>query len=231
MGCKRDAYEELMGNKYGMLTVIDRPEKGTIKVKCLCDCGKVHFVSKHKLLTGSTKSCGCNRLKAMSEAALLKASQPGYVNGSKSHGLSRTPTYTKWQAMKERCKGCCEFTDHYYKDVGISYDPRWEIFENFLEDMGLCPDGLSLDRIDPKGNYCKENCRWVGLSEQSFNTRKQVNNTSGRTGVVWSKSRNKWIARMNINKKQTVLGAFLTFEEACLCREKAELEMYGYTKE
>lgn len=224
-------HEDVLGKKFGMLLVMERPLKGSIKFKCICDCGKEHFVAKSHLKQGSTRSCGCNKVNNLREGALRNTARDDYVNPSRKHGLSRTPTHNAWSGMKQRCNGSDPFTDYYYIERGIKYDPSWEEFENFYKDMGVAPEGTTLDRIDVNGHYCKENCRWTSFSEQSFNTRKQSNNTSGRTGVVWSASRNKWIARMNINKKQTEIGAFLTFEEACKCREEAELEMYGYTKE
>lgn len=233
MRYKRDVYAEIMGMKFGMLTVIGNPEPGSLKVKCLCDCGNIHFVTKAHLKKekGGIRSCGCNRNKANSEFQINRWKDENFKTSLVKHNLSKTPTHNAWTGMKQRCKGCDSFTNQYYLERGIRYDPRWELFENFLEDMGKAPEGTTLDRIDVNGNYCKENCRWTNFSEQSFNTRKQSNNTSGRAGVVWSKSQNKWIARMNINKKQTEIGAFHTFEEACKCREQAELEMYGYTKE
>ena len=230
---RKDVYAEVMGKRFGMLTVVDRPEKGSIKVKCLCDCGNIHYVAKANLKKekGGVRSCGCNRNKANSEFQINRWKDENFKPSFVKHNMSKTKTHNAWTQMKQRSKDSGHFTNSYYLDRGITYDPSWESFENFYEDMGECPEGMTLDRIDVDGNYCKENCRWTDFSEQAFNTRKQINNTSGRTGVVWNKKTQKWEARMNINKKQTCVGLFVNFEDAVAAREKAELEMYGYTKE
>jgi hypothetical protein len=49
-------------------------------------------------------------------------------------------------------------------------DPRWEIYENFLEDMGRKPGPeYSLDRIDNAKGYSKGNCRWASQIVQQRN--------------------------------------------------------------
>ena len=49
---------------------------------------------------------------------------------------------------------------------------RWNVFENFLKDMGEPPsDEFTLDRINPFGIYEPSNCRWVTWEVQKMNKR------------------------------------------------------------
>lgn len=203
----------IIGKRYGKLKVVEwkeSKEDRNIWI-CTCDCGSI--VEKPTSYLKETSSCGC-------------------WNPNKTHGMSGTRIYNIWEGMKRRCKGTSKFAKEYYLDKGIEYDPRWEKFENFYEDMKTGYSGdLTLDRIDPNGDYCKENCRWVDRSVQAFNTIRQKNNISGRTGVILESRSGKWVARIEYKCKVKHLGTFEEFSDAVRAREEAEILYFGQIKE
>jgi len=89
---------------------------------------------------------------------------------SETHGMSKGRTYRIWMAMRNRCNRI----NQDYSCRGITYDERWDSFENFLSDMGEAPDDMSIDRIDVNGNYHKANCRWATKEQQANNTRANI---------------------------------------------------------
>jgi len=88
------------------------------------------------------------------------------------HGMRRSPIYWSWYSMKTRCSNPHHADYPNWGGRGITYDPRWECFLNFLEDMGDRPSKKhSLERIDNSKGYCKENCKWILKSLQCRNSR------------------------------------------------------------
>lgn len=86
------------------------------------------------------------------------------------HGLSKSPTYSSWAAMKSRCTNEKSNRASVYFNAGVSYCSEWASFEAFVSDMGVRPEGTSLDRFPARdGNYEKGNCRWATPKEQALN--------------------------------------------------------------
>jgi hypothetical protein len=74
--------------------------------------------------------------------------------------------------MRQRCLYSEHDSYRYYGGRGISVCERWlHSFENFLADMGPRPVGMTIDRMDPDGNYEPSNCRWATAKEQQHNKR------------------------------------------------------------
>lgn len=91
-----------------------------------------------------------------------------------THGHTDSPTYTTWRCMLQRCNSPDATNYRWYGARGVTVDERWDSFENFLADMGTRPDGMTLDRINPHLNYCKDNCRWADAATQGMNKRRRV---------------------------------------------------------
>lgn len=212
--------KDVIGMKFNSLTVVGegyKTEKNRF-LECLCECGRSTFASYSALRKADIKSCGCQQHAHM-----------------KTHELSDTKEYATYHRMLGRCLN--DKTTYYseYGGRGITVCDRWLEkegvgFINFINDMGLCPKGHSLDRIDVNGAYSPENCRWADSFLQAYNKRVYKSNTSGIVGVTWIERDKKWSSRISVNGKRIALGLYLEFEDAVLARENAEIKYYGEKK-
>lgn len=56
--------KDLLNKRFGKLLVIEETKErkdDRVVYKCLCDCGNIHFVSSHHLISGQIQSCGCGK--------------------------------------------------------------------------------------------------------------------------------------------------------------------------
>lgn len=87
-------------------------------------------------------------------------------------GLNKRPLINIYDSIKARCYNKNHSNYKYYGDIGIIMCDRWlESYDNFELDVGVRPENMTLDRIDPSGNYEPNNCRWADASTQSSNKR------------------------------------------------------------
>lgn len=188
-----------------------------------CPCGEVFTSLIDSVKSNKTKSCGC-----LNAAARVKTGK-----AKKTHGLSKTKLYNCWTHMKGRCYNPNNQDYQGYGGRGIGVCDRWKVsFENFRDDMGNdYQDGLEIDRIDVNRGYAPDNCRWTTEQTQAWNQRRYKNNSSGKTGVTWNAKSGKWEARISKDGVEYYLGFYEYIEDAIKCRECAELEFYGHTKE
>jgi hypothetical protein len=126
--------------------------------RCRCFCGRVFMALQRKLVSGKHRSCGCLRVRRL-------------VTHGECRSGKITREYKIWNGMISRCRPSGR-AHKYYAGRGITICERWKnSFAAFLEDMGRCPPGLTLDRIDNSRGYDPGNCRWATRKQQSRNTR------------------------------------------------------------
>lgn len=179
------AYNSLVGKKINYLTVlsdIGRTNNGTVLYRCLCDCGNITKVNANSLNQNHIKSCGCIAKNIISKTMT-------------THGLSKTRIYKIWSGIIYRCYNKNATSYNRYGGIGVKVCKRWHKFINFYNDMiDGYNDKLTIDRINPKGDYEPLNCKWSNYAEQAINkrnTRYFTIDEVTKTILDWAKETNQ----------------------------------------
>lgn len=185
------AFVDLSGHRYGRLTVIREAGRkhGGVTWLVRCDCGNEKVMRSNSLRRGHSKSCGCLNTETRRRVCIERNTK---------HGLSSTKAFDTWVNIRQRCKNPSTTSYKKYGARGIHVCERWMKFENFLADMGVPPTPQhTIDRIDPKGPYSPENCRWATQQEQ------QNNRSNNRKIFAFGRTQNflQWCREFGIHHK------------------------------
>lgn len=152
--------KDLTGTQFGRLTVLSYA--GSSRWKCRCVCGEETSVKTYALKQGITQSCGCLRKEVAAKRA------------TRHHGV-HDPLYPVLNAMHQRCENPKDKSFKWYGALGVTVCDEWALtnfaaFRDWALANGYQP-GLTIDRKEPDGNYCPDNCRWITIQEQQRNRR------------------------------------------------------------
>lgn len=157
--------ESYVGKRYGHL-VVEKIDKKLINGKnkrifiCKCDCGGIKEVRPILLEKGYVLCCG------------VKCPYK-YENNKTKNGISKERLYNIHKGMIYRCENTKTANYKKYGGRGIKVCDEWHDYSKFKE-WALAngyADNLTIDRIDPDGNYEPLNCRFITLAENSSRAR------------------------------------------------------------
>ena len=224
--------------RFGRLVVIKQAEdyinpsgKHYSQWLCRCDCGNETVVVGSKLSFGHTQSCGC--LMKETSSVLHKKYNTYDLTGEYGIGYASNGKEFYFDLEDyDKIKVYCWYVGN---DGYVRCSNSNILMHRLIMD---CPDELVIDHIhgeNTRNNNRKSNLRLATVSENAMNAKLRSDNTSGYTGISWSKNYNKWWVRITTKKDEDIdLGYFNKDDldkaiQARLDGEKKYFGEYSYT--
>lgn len=195
---------------------------------CQCSCqeqNKIIATASH-IKCGKTLSCGC--LQKIRTIITNKKTNKYDLSGQYGILLS-TNTNEEIYFDLEDAEKILQYTWYVdkrgYASTSIAVDGNQQKTLKMHRLLGYYhPDHHNRNKLDNR----KNNLVMCTQQENSRNHTIQKNNTSGITGVNFTKSTNSWMARINDdNGNRIYLGCFANKNDAIIARLQAEKQYYG----
>lgn len=227
--------EDLTGKRFGKLLVLQQAEdyvegdKHRAQWLCQCDCGSDPIVVRGYSLKRKkhpTTSCGCRRKEAPSESNQKENRYDisgecgiGFTNNTKKEFYFDLEDY---DLIKNYC--WCETV----AANGYHFLCAWDKTLKQIVKMHWVLGCKGYDHHDRNAlNNRRSNLVPCTTQENNRNRSLHKNNTSGFTGVYWSKSANKWIAKITVKEEGDIyLGSYYDKNDAIKARLRAEYNLF-----
>lgn len=208
---------KLVGKKIDKLLVIERVNDSKSQLKCLCDCGNIVYYKACVLNSGKIHSCGKCPINTYEF-------YDTYVIGYTFKGEKFYFDLDDYDVVSQYV-----WRLHHSGYVVTSL-PEENGHRKILtlHNLVFGKHCYKVDHINRnKQDNRKNNLRLVSNSLNGFNINKQINNTSGKTGVSYLKKNNCYTAYIGYQNETIYLGSFKDYNDAVRARKQAEMKYYG----
>lgn len=231
-----------VGDVFDRLKVIEDTGKRTKSRNkiwlCECQCGNLIEVIGHSLTTKNTRSCGCLQREISSKIGkktiyninpnaykknkydLTGEYGIGYLPDNRGEFYFDLDDYDLIKDYAWNCKGDGDYNYIVTRKNNKNIRMHRLIMNCFDRSKDI--DHINHDVHDNR----KENLRICEHYKNITASKTYINNTSGKKGVYWNNSRQKWQASITYNKKTYYLGRYEKFEDAVKAREEAEEKIH-----
>ena len=209
----------LDSQKFGLLTATKYI--GNSQWLCNCDCGNEKIVSTYHLTHGVVRSCGCLIGKQNKKYNKFEQCYDYYIGYDNKNAI-----FLFDQCDYDKIKDICWNIDSHGYVKSIVNNKKVYLHRYIFD---YIPADKYVDHIKTENKFdCRRaNLRIVSYSQNNENAILKSNNTSGVTGVDWVKRKQRWRARINVDKKTILLGYFKNFDDAVKTRKEAEEKYFG----
>lgn len=196
--------DNLLGQRFGKLLVIDKAEtkNGKSRWQCLCDCGNKIIVPANRLKQGGARSCGCAQREAVRNINIADITGQRFgkliairLLDEKSNSTSRL-----WEC---RCD-CGNLTKATVSVLRAGGKTRCE----------ACAKEQVMTKNAAAGRTAIEDTKIDGVQVFRFTEKANANSTSGYKGVYFDKTTQKYIATLMVNGKLRRKTGFRTAKDA-----------------
>jgi hypothetical protein len=205
--------------------------------ECQCENKTIKLYKRSDLKRGRTKSCGC-----MTKQLQIESLKKNYLNEYIFEGdiciVIANNTKNKYYIDAEDYNKIKNYAWYETKRgyMATSINQKTVMMHRII--MGLSDDdNRVVDHIyhstNGKNDFYnnrKSNLRITTQNKNCENRGISKNNTSGTTGVAWSKNENAWKAYINYNHKRYSLGTYSDIDGAIKARKEKEIELFGEYK-